>query len=998
LKIKTKIICGHSNSQIADYAKAHGYHLDLVQDPSLDPQTHIQGSLQSYDRLLFVQNNVKWTGEEKLEDIIDLDSKCFALCMWDLSVVYFDLNHPDADSICREIWQNKCDFWTATKNCSSNSFLTPCKNEKLKLLKLHTRYDFKHYNSVDNWSLFNFNGKNTTWDGTKAGFRISPQITKVTRKIAISAIILPRLELPFLDEWMCYHRRLGVEKIVIYNNGFLSNDSQYNDSIKLSDEEKLYKWSKKPNHDYILDKDDRQVTEELYALRKKHGSWVEIREWIYGINHDFEYPMSQMEMVRDALRDKRYHWLFIDPDEFLSIKKHKTIHDWMNDRYFGFSQGCIRINTKIYEERKTGKRVSTMDGWYMEDSMTKCLFNGSLNFSQSSIHKLTPSRSSGGIMEASRGDIEIKHFCGSPMSHNDINRRSMYEAAGSPKIKRLKKTEDIGVYVINLEDKRHLYKKFSKIPFCHRIDAVDARGDPDVCLSYNLTLSPSSIASQLYFAQGAGAVGCYLSHMKAWEEISNSRFEYGLILEDDVNPEDVLAFLENVPTFRADVTNLGMRGEPTIECFTKNNHGLEAYVLSKHGADQLTEITYNTARLQGFTREYGNGGQREYEIFKNESPQNWSKENSILCAVDKFVGYCCNPAMPSALSLELTPCIKLIDAEASDSAISAKNPWWEMTEEQINFLYGSLTPSFSIEYPLFTNIFTSCICTYDNYDILRLTIESLLEQKTKVKIIVQDNTPPEKINGRDDWLRRTSAKHEFIHFDQRVADGLSGSRNICIDLCDTEYLHYLDDDVICPEDFAYQLSSVLQGNPDVGIVGGKVAPDWRFAERPSWLHEDLFGYLSMIDFGDTQRDFDPNGEVCWLVGANITFRLDLLKKYGGFDVSLGRKGGTSSLLGSEENELVWKIQKKHDVIYSPEPMIFHLVDPRRLSKEWFIKRATWQSVSDILTNSHWISNLSASKLDEGIAMIQADPRTPEEFLKKTKSMQYVAYRLLMGEV
>ena len=69
----------------------------------------------------------------------------------------------------------------------------------------------------------------------------------------------------------------------------------------------------------------------------------------------------------------------------------------------------------------------------------------------------------------------------------------------------------------------------------------------------------------------------------------------------------------------------------------------------------------------------------------------------------------------------------------------------------------------------------------------------------------------------------------------------------------------MDDDTILPENFIQESIDCFSRHPDLAIFGGKVIPDWRFADRPEWLYEDLLSHLSMLDLGSKEKSFGKDG-------------------------------------------------------------------------------------------------------------------------------------------
>ena len=144
-------------------------------------------------------------------------------------------------------------------------------------------------------------------------------------KISIFTLILPRLEVFFLEEWINHHLKLGVEKVYIYDNGMSSNDdaSMYggNAGRNLTEVETKIKWLQKPDADYREEYTDVEIYEKLNEVVGKFEGVVEVVSWKVGIDHNDIYPASQTSGYRHCAETNYSDWwLFIDDDEFIMLK------------------------------------------------------------------------------------------------------------------------------------------------------------------------------------------------------------------------------------------------------------------------------------------------------------------------------------------------------------------------------------------------------------------------------------------------------------------------------------------------------------------------------------------------------------------------------------------------------------------------------------------------------------------------------------------------------
>jgi len=166
------------------------------------------------------------------------------------------------------------------------------------------------------------------------------------------------------------------------------------------------------------------------------------------------------------------------------------------------------------------------------------------------------------------------------------------------------------VYVVNLRGDAERWTSVRRMlepwPFLRvqRIEAVYGSALPDdVCV--RLTHDPYSVIAK-------GALGCALSHVRAWEIISGSEDPWALVIEDDatVHQADRLAVLDlphgvdfsfcnhrtqpeaaESPPFAGDIA----AHRPVAECLTavesrRQAVGTDGYLISREGARKLVTL------------------------------------------------------------------------------------------------------------------------------------------------------------------------------------------------------------------------------------------------------------------------------------------------------------------------------------------------------------------------------------------------------------------------
>ena len=112
----------------------------------------------------------------------------------------------------------------------------------------------------------------------------------MTNTVEIAAIL--RAEDSFLDEWLAYHRLLGVDHFLLY------------------------------------DDDPRQ---HLQSLLQKHREYTTVFNWADGYQLG-DGRNRQTRAYEHAVRQTQARWIgFIDADEFIVLRKHKNLPDFLAD-------------------------------------------------------------------------------------------------------------------------------------------------------------------------------------------------------------------------------------------------------------------------------------------------------------------------------------------------------------------------------------------------------------------------------------------------------------------------------------------------------------------------------------------------------------------------------------------------------------------------------------------------------------------------------------------
>ncbi|WP_159800858.1 glycosyltransferase family 2 protein [Arthrobacter zhaoguopingii] len=170
--------------------------------------------------------------------------------------------------------------------------------------------------------------------------------------------------------------------------------------------------------------------------------------------------------------------------------------------------------------------------------------------------------------------------------------------------------------------------------------------------------------------------------------------------------------------------------------------------------------------------------------------------------------------------------------------------------------------------------------------------------------------------------------------------GLAGARNTGIAHATSDIVAFLDDDAEAAPNWIERLISFYD-DPDVLAVGGHVDPVWE-AGRPGYFSEELDWIVGCSHRGLPRMAT----EVRNLIGANMSFRREILEHVGGFNQDLGRQ--TLKPLGCEETEICIRAtiaSPGSRIVYDPTAVVHHHVPATRGTFRYMAARAWSEGLS-----------------------------------------------------
>ena len=229
---------------------------------------------------------------------------------------------------------------------------------------------------------------------------------------------------------------------------------------------------------------------------------------------------------------------------------------------------------------------------------------------------------------------------------------------------------------------------------------------------------------------------------------------------------------------------------------------------------------------------------------------------------------------------------------------------------------------------------TVIIATYNRSATLKAALASLVDQRTPPgfsweALIVDNNSSDDTRAIVESFAAATAGRIRYL-FEPR--QGKTYALNTGIAAAHGDVLAFTDDDVTLDPDW---LSRLVGGLKHYGCAaaGGVVVPVWR-TPPPPWLEMEgayrMGAVIVSFNLGDAPcavRDRLP-------LGANLAIAASALARVGAFRTDLGPT--VDSAIRGEDSEICQRLLDAGErILYLPDAVVHHPVDPRRLDRQYF---------------------------------------------------------------
>lgn len=231
---------------------------------------------------------------------------------------------------------------------------------------------------------------------------------------------------------------------------------------------------------------------------------------------------------------------------------------------------------------------------------------------------------------------------------------------------------------------------------------------------------------------------------------------------------------------------------------------------------------------------------------------------------------------------------------------------------------------------------TYAVCTFNRCKNLETLLPAMRAQRCSLpfEILVVDNNSTD--NTRETVERFASQPGIPIRYVHEPVQGIAYARNRAIkESLTSDFMLFIDDDEI-------PLTGLLEAAVDALVnegaecVGGRVDVEFGDVSRPTWLDDELAGFLAEIDHGDQAFWIKDRSYPVWT--ANVGYAIRIFKEDSElrFDSRYNRRG--SEIGGGEDAAMFWQLlEKEISIRYRPDMVVKHFVEPWRLKRSYFLK-------------------------------------------------------------
>lgn len=233
-------------------------------------------------------------------------------------------------------------------------------------------------------------------------------------------------------------------------------------------------------------------------------------------------------------------------------------------------------------------------------------------------------------------------------------------------------------------------------------------------------------------------------------------------------------------------------------------------------------------------------------------------------------------------------------------------------------------------------LLTFAFCTYNRADRLEKLVAAMRAQSCPIPfeiLAINNNSSDNTAEVLTDLAQQPGPTLRWV---TEPVQGIVAARNRGIaEAQDSDILVYIDDDEVpLPGLIDAAADAIL--NESAECVGGRVEMDFSSISRPTWLEDNLLGFLAAVDHGSDAFWIEDDRTPIWT--ANVAYAMRLFRDDPGlrFDKRFDRVG---NVVGGGSDAVMFRtlLERKTRIRYRPEMIVLHAVEEWRLTRSYFLK-------------------------------------------------------------